>query len=652
MSGPKASPSWRKHLVSTWFEFDPRALGIFRIGFATLLLWDLLRRVPDISVWYSNQGLLPNHTQLWRPAAEYIFSVFFLASHTWEAALGFLLCGLIYLCLLVGWKTKLFQVLSLVAVVSLHSRAVILENGGDVVMNLLALWSAFLPLGKRFSVDALLASLRQTREFRAEELGSHRERDEGLDAPVRSVAVFAILLQLAVIYFFNTVHKNGTAWKDGSVVHWVLYQDRIVTWLGSLVREDFPVLLSKLFTRATLFAEGAAAVLILSPLGRRELRRIAILTLPAMHVGFSLFLNVGLFTPVMCAFFPLLLSAEDFEALGAFWKKRKKERTIYFDASCGICFQTMRVLARMDRFERLRFVPNTEIEKLPKGVSPELVERTIVVEEPDGKLLTRAEAFAAIFRSLPGGALVWIPLALPGIRSLAGWIYDRVAQNRQRISLSLGLAACGLPSSPPPPSDRESAEIPLLERLRRTRVGLREGLVVLFMLAATSQVLIENRAVPRWMKFRQPELFRAMIQYGRFYQGWSMFAPNPPQRNGLVVVEARTVDGRRIDPLNYAATGWKGEPWEASPGRLGQDQFWCDYIARIERNSHMHHILENWIRQHHRRTGREEDRIVAFDAYWVEHATPPPGSGGGLGPVTRRKFLSWSDGSHPGVVKR
>lgn len=650
MSHETPKRDWRKELVSTWFEFDPRALALFRIGFSIVLLWDLLRRVPDLAVWYSNQGLLPNHTQLWRPAAEYIFSVFFLASHTWEAALGFVLCGIVYLCLLVGWKTRLFQVLALVAVVSLHSRAVILENGGDVVMNLLALWSAFLPLGRRWSVDALLASLRRTREVRPEELGSHRERDADRNRPVRSLAVFAILLQLAVIYFFNTVHKSGPGWKDGSAVHWALHQDRIVTWLGSVVRDGFPLELSQILSWATLLAEGAAAILILSPVGRLFFRRIAMAALPAMHAGFAVFLNVGLFSPVMCCFFLLLPSAEDFAALSAWWRRRLGERTVYFDASCGICFQTARILTRMDNFGKLRFVPNTDEERLPQGVTPQIVEETIVVSDPEGRLTYRADAFASIFRSIPMGALVWIPLSL--LRPVANSVYDVVARNRRRISESLGLAACGLPAATPALVPEPVSRPPILAALRQVHVGVREGLVLVFMLAATSQVLIENRAVPRPLRFRQPEVFRAMIQYGRFFQGWSMFAPNPPTTNGLVVVDARTVDGRRIDPLNYAATGWDGEPWEASPGRLGQDQFWCDYVARIERNSHLHHILEGWIRSHHRRTGRPEDRVVAFDAYWIEHETPAPGEGPGPGPLTRRKFLSWQDKSQPGVVKR
>lgn len=72
------------------------------------------------------------------------------------------------------------------------------------------------------------------------------------------------------------------------------------------------------------------------------------------RIGFSLVLlvdlpNVGLFSPVMCWFFLLLPSAADFEALERRWSRRKKVRTVFFDASCGICFQTMRVLAWMDR---------------------------------------------------------------------------------------------------------------------------------------------------------------------------------------------------------------------------------------------------------------------------------------------------------------
>src|SRR4051812_6427490 len=81
-----------------YLAVDPRSLGLARIYLGLLLLADLIRRVPDLSIWYTNDGLLPNHTLLWRPGARYQFSFFFAASWTGEVAILFALCGLVFLC--------------------------------------------------------------------------------------------------------------------------------------------------------------------------------------------------------------------------------------------------------------------------------------------------------------------------------------------------------------------------------------------------------------------------------------------------------------------------------------------------------------------------------------------------------------------------
>jgi hypothetical protein len=124
-----------------------------------------------LRLFYSNDGLIPNHMMLWRPPTQWMFSFFFILSHPDEVAVGFAVCGLVYLALLVGWRTRLMQFLALVCVLSLHGRVTLLENGGDWMLGELALWTAFLPLGRRFSIDALRASLRARRETTAAELG-------------------------------------------------------------------------------------------------------------------------------------------------------------------------------------------------------------------------------------------------------------------------------------------------------------------------------------------------------------------------------------------------------------------------------------------------------------------------------------------------
>ena len=91
---------------------DARSLGFGRIVLALILLFDLWHRARVITLFYSNDGLIPNHMMLWRPPTQWMFSFFFILSRPDEVAVGFALCGLIYLVLLVGWRTRLMQVLS------------------------------------------------------------------------------------------------------------------------------------------------------------------------------------------------------------------------------------------------------------------------------------------------------------------------------------------------------------------------------------------------------------------------------------------------------------------------------------------------------------------------------------------------------------
>ncbi|HEY0462784.1 MAG TPA: hypothetical protein VGC79_01185, partial [Polyangiaceae bacterium] len=129
------------------FERGPAELGLFRVLFGAVLLSDLGRRWVELGFWYTNSGLLPNHTVLWRPPARSMFSLFFTLSSAHEAQLGFLLCAVVYALFLVGYRTRWIQVLTLLARVSLNSRLAPLENGGDMVMDLLCLLTLPLPLG-------------------------------------------------------------------------------------------------------------------------------------------------------------------------------------------------------------------------------------------------------------------------------------------------------------------------------------------------------------------------------------------------------------------------------------------------------------------------------------------------------------------------
>jgi predicted DCC family thiol-disulfide oxidoreductase YuxK len=634
-------PARRAAFVRTYLSIDPRSLGFGRIVLSLLLLFDLVHRAcAGITLWYSNAGLLPNHTVLWRPPTQWMFSLFFMASQPDEARFGFVLCGLVYLALLVGWRTRLMQVLAVIAVMSLHGRTTFLENGGDWTLGELTLWTAFLPLGRRFSVDALRASLRRSTETTAAELNDRGPR-EGDTTPVVSLAVLALVIQLANAYFFNAVHKGGPTWRTGSAVHYVLFQDRMVTWFGVWMRPHMSLWLSRILSWSALATEGTLPILLLSPIFQPTLRRVAIPAILGLHLGFQCFINLGCFSWTMMSFTPYLLTRADWEMFARFATRRPRRLSVYFDAGCGVCFQIARALARMDLLDRLRFVSNADPEGLPASVTPDLLEKTIVViDEGTGRLTTRADGMATILRALPAGLLWSLPLRLPGLRQLANVVYDAFARRRQAISVGLGLAACGIRGAAPPARAPEPEPTSFRQGLRRVVTWTRELGVLMVLVTLVSETLMINAAVPKFLKFKQPTWIMEMVAYPRLIQAWSMFASDAPTSDESVVVDATTVDGRHVDPYSETSSRYKNPGHDVIPPRLDNDSFFFNYSSRIPFKGEYLTALQEWVMRYPERTGNPRDAIMKFDAYIVEDDSPPPGE---TVEHNRRSriFLSW-----------
>lgn len=646
----KALPSgdvFRDRVTSfqTFASADPRSLGLFRIMFGVFLLVDLYRRLPDYVFFYTNEGMLPNHGALFRPMSAYPFSLYHAFSTRGEVLFAFAFTGLVYTSFLVGYRTRIAQVLVLVLVTSLHNRNILLENGGDLVTHLLALWTCFLPLGRRFSVDTLVASFHEVKEHGPNEM-QDRESPWVDRRPVVSLAYAAVVLNLAVIYFFNTVHKDGLPWRLGTTVHYVLWMDRLVNPLGVWLRQWIPSFPIQVMTMGTLVMEASLALLLVSPFFLRSCRRVAAFMILALHCGFQTVGDYGLFSFVMMLHSILLLGPEDWDALARRMQERLPARVVFYDNSCGICHLFARLLRRLDHCHKITICGNDDPSKLPRGVDPDEVQSTILVTTTLGdRVWRRGEAIAQILRALPYGVYLARWMELPGVCSLVRIFYDKVAKNRAKISEFLGFSACGIPQRLENiESSTSVVHHPSLWGAWGTYS--RETIVFLLMLAVGSQVLIENRGVPQWLKFPQPPLFTALVQYPRFLQGWRMFAPMPPMDDGRVVVDAVTVDGRHIDPLAG------GDPVDFSMPPVGEGmlmtQFWFEFHDRIRRNSNARYqeYFRRWILDWHRIERRPQDQIVSFRVYWIWRATQPPFERR-REPTQRALFMEWSDSATP-----
>lgn len=426
-------------LREAFLTVDIRTLGLARIYIGLLLLFDLAKRSAEMSVWYFETGLLPNAMLAEHPLRPWGYSFLFHVSSDMGVRLAFVLIALVYLCFLLGIFTRIAHLLSLICLISLQIRIDVVSNGGDFVFCSLMVWTAFLPLGVAFSVDA----------WRQRQAGRPRK------SPVVSWAMLVVLLQLAVVYYFNAVHKNGETWLDGSAVYWLAHQERIVTVPGYWMREHLPFWVFQAMTYTSLVIEYALPWLILSPWGRPWTRRAAIAGIWVLHLGIAMVANVGLFSFVMIGYSMLLFSPEDWEWLRSKLAKRRGEN---------------------DRVTAALSLPS--------------------VDGPDAP------------------------------RSRLGWV---------------GLAALGY-----------------------------------LLVVATSQVLVENSAVPRFLRHAQPRWIQATVATLRLNQGWSMFARDAPRDDMWLVFDAVTEDGRHIDPVNQVASRHADPTLRVIPPRLGQNYYWCD----------------------------------------------------------------------------
>jgi hypothetical protein len=643
--------AWLRLLRDLYCQFDRRTLGFSRILLGFFLLMDVCHRGRIWLDLYSSVGVLPTQLNLERPQAYGAFTIFNGFNTPAELRVLWALMAINAFCLMIGYRTKVAQMVAFVLHIGMNGRVLLIENGGYVVNNILLLWTMFLPLGERFSVDALLASLRRRKEVTAAELNDRSDMlAPGMDRFHTTFLGAVLTIQIAAIYYFNVIHKTGPAWRDGTAVHYVLYVDRMATPLISRIRDYVPNAGIFFMTRATMFFEAAIPVLLLQPLARAWSRRGVIFMMCALHIAFGTTFVLGPFAWSCCLFSTLLFTRDDWEIAILTMRRPERQRTVLFDPRSGAALAVCRLLKRLDRFELLSFEAEDD---LPLGIG--------VKGEPD-----RARMVAAIVAALPlGPAGAWIP-RLPVVRA----VIDAALRALEKRDMS---AFLGLDVERRPVAPREEVPvrpaIPVLvvvvsalvigaalalavhrdEALsgvllvlgtvavtvgvavfwvfptvtpgllkRAVFAGLREFILMAMFAGAVDQALTELWCFNRRFKTPQPEALRLMAHKMRFLQGWFMFSPNPVTDDGTIVVDAITVDGRHVDPF----TG--REPYWDLNKSLGLSQMWCDYFNRIQApsNSGYRDAMKEYMYRLPQRTGHPEDALVSGDVFWVKKMNP------------------------------
>lgn len=284
--------------IRSVFDLDLRSLAAMRIGLGFLIVVDLINRARAFTAHYTNEGVLPAGALTAEFERDWQLSLHLVSSH-WVLAMLFVLAGVLGLMVMVGFRTRAATVASWLLMVSLHTRNPWVIQGGDDLFRLLLFWGMFLPLGARWSIDAI------------------RRPEPDRPPLIFNMATVALVTQVVFVYAFATVSKfsHSVWWPDGLGIYYSLSVEQFTTRLGLFMLE-FPGLL-RFLSYATLLLQALVPVLLLSPLWRDRIRAALPPVMIGLHVGFAMTMQLGLFSWITCTMWLALLPPSTWSWLGA-----------------------------------------------------------------------------------------------------------------------------------------------------------------------------------------------------------------------------------------------------------------------------------------------------------------------------------------------
>lgn len=274
------SPNYTKERVIPYLKksygLDLRSLSFLRIAVGLTIMIDLLIRFTNLEAHYTDNGILPLSalfTYSWNKA---YFSLYTIATSYSLQLVIFAINFICALCLMVGFRTKIFTIICFIFLLSLHNRNPLIHQGGDDLLRLLLFWSIFLPWGNRYSMDSL------------------KNNNISKDTNYFSWAGIGLILQIIYVYFFSALLKSSPEWfPECSALYYALSIDQIALPLGKIIYPYYSFL--KIMTGGVYLMELTLPFVLLIPIWVPQLRVIFIATIFLLHLGISLCLNVGLF---------------------------------------------------------------------------------------------------------------------------------------------------------------------------------------------------------------------------------------------------------------------------------------------------------------------------------------------------------------------
>jgi hypothetical protein len=300
-----------------------------------LILADLTVRAQTFSYYYTEDGVVPRWLGMLM-SPEGAFSLFFLSTDSRVTAALFVLHALVAIQLILGYKTSLATIVSFLFVISLDHRNTMVVSHADVIFRLLLFWGIFLPLGERWSIDALQTERPPRRT-------------------IANLASLAILSQMLYMYIANWYQKTlGTDWPSGQATPLIFGLDDITYFLGDFMRNFETALYYGGF--AWFYMLMLAWLLLVLPW---HLRTLAVGAFFVAHLSFALTVRIGAFPFAAIAGVILFLQAPFWDVLYAVTERfglTAERRARLVD---GVRGSMSRIADRLPAYSVQTLVPDT-----------------------------------------------------------------------------------------------------------------------------------------------------------------------------------------------------------------------------------------------------------------------------------------------------
>jgi predicted DCC family thiol-disulfide oxidoreductase YuxK len=592
-------------IFKPWFAVDSRALGLFRIVFGYLCLFDVLRRWEFIDIFYTQASIIQSSLT---SSSYKNFTLLNTFTSSWEVHLFFIIGIVFSFMLMIGYKTKFSQIMCAIIIISIHNRAIMLENAADFFMNCMLIWTVFLPLGISFSIDSLSNTLKNNKENSIDEL-NNRNFGVNKSQTLYSFAYFCMIYQVATIYFFTGLDKTGYDWMNGSAVYKMFQLDTFLTPVGYFLRDFITLPISKFFTYSTLGIEYLAPVILFFPFYSYILRFLFIIVYSIFHISIRLAIKVGLFSYVLMCCFILLIDKYFIEKFKSFILNRYKDSKyiLFYDSDCGFCHYSIRVIKRLDIFQRLVFADKTYSGKKPKSLDDALDYTALLYNPSNEKVWLRHEVFGKILIILPFGFLFGWIFFIPGVSIIFRKIYDIVAFRRTDISKYFGLPACDLKNKLVKEDNSNDFVIPFYKKnLIYIKKTVNVFVLLIIFWSSINYSLAANDGVNDLMEeygfgknyFKHNQTLKKIAYYPRMIQRWNMFSPTVLSTDKALIIEATLSNGDIIDPF----TGKKPVLDSVDYNVLWHDhnQFWRKFSSRVTKKGKKSALnrFETWLKRY------------------------------------------------------